>query len=179
MCNMCSDVYSSRKRLSPDSPTPSATFLGLNQASAPRGSARTSTSTPTPATDKVGTFGLSLAQQMAVNGVPKCLLSEPGRDVEGQAEGSALIFLPSSCAEDSGRSGAAVFPAQQVRTLIGSDTDVQNCQGTSASPLSGVVPANTPPSPLTSQAPSVPVCSTHMHAHTRTHTHRLKSWPKG
>lgn len=177
MCNMCSDVYSSRKRLSPDSPTPSATFLGLNQTSAPRGSARTSNPPPLPLT-RLAPSALARPNKWPSTAVPKCLLSEPGRDVEGQAEGSALVFLPSSCAEDSGRSGAAVFPAQQVRTLIGSDTDVQNCQGTSASPLSGVVPANTPPSPLTSQAPSVPVCSTHMRR-PHTHTHGLKSWPKG
>lgn len=48
---------------------------------------------PTSAAAKVGTF--ATAQQMAVTAVPKCLLSEPGRDAEGQAEGSALTFLPS------------------------------------------------------------------------------------
>lgn len=48
---------------------------------------------PTSAAVKVGTF--ARAQQMAITAVPKYLLSEPGRDVEGQAEGSALTFLPS------------------------------------------------------------------------------------
>lgn len=145
---MCS--YSSRKRLSAHFHSPS-TRSRAQIGPLPRGRAPTST------IDKVGAF--APAQQMAVTAVPKCLLSEPGRDVEGQAEGSALLFLSPSMRGGPGRSGAAVFPAQQVRTLIGSDTDVQNCQGASASPLSGVVPVNTPRSPLTSQAPGVLVCS--------------------
>lgn len=82
MCKMCS--YSSKERLSTDSPSPS-TRSRAQIGPAPRGRA------PTFATDKVGAF--APAQQMAVTAVPKCLLSEPGRDAEGQAEGSALIFL--------------------------------------------------------------------------------------
>lgn len=53
---------------------------------------------PTSGTDKVRTF--TPAQAMAVPAVPSCLLSEHGRDREGQAEGSLLIFLSLSCMED-------------------------------------------------------------------------------
>lgn len=91
-----------------------------------------------------------------------------------------------------GGTGTVVFPAQQVLTFISSDMNVQNCQGASTQLLSGVVPANTPPSPWPHRHPvclSVPLpallplhtCAyIHMHAH---HTlTQIKvfshSWPK-
>lgn len=76
-----------------------------------------------------------------------------------------------------GGTGTVVSPAQQVLTFIGSDMNVQNCQGASTQLLSGVVPANTPPSPwphrhpvrLSVRLPALLPLHTcayiHMHAH--------------
>ncbi len=76
-----------------------------------------------------------------------------------------------------GGTGTVVSAAQQVLTFIGSDMNVQNCQGASTQLLSGVVPANTPPSPwphrhpvrLSVRLPALLPLHTcayiHMHAH--------------
>lgn len=66
-------------------------FLSPNQA-------MPCSSAPTSGIDKVATF--TPAQPMAITAVPSCLLSEHGRDREGQVEGSVLIFLSLSCMED-------------------------------------------------------------------------------
>lgn len=130
---------------------------------------------PTSGTDKVGTF--TPAQPMAITAVPTCLLSEHRRDRQGQAEGSVLILLYPVLYGGPGGTGTVVSPAQQVLTVISSDMNVQNCQGASTQLLSGVVPANTPPSPWPHRHPvclsvRLPVllplhtCAyIHMHAH--------------
>ena len=167
MCNMCSYVYSSRKDSADSASTPAHSCAWIRPP--PRGPRarpchwRAWHHGPGPTNGRHGCPQMSA--QWAWEG-------------RGWTGGRKRSHLPALVLRGGpGRSGAAVFPAQQVRTLIGSDTDVQNCQGASASLLSGVVPANAPPSPLTSQAPGVPVCflpctisCSHLRAHMHTHT---------
>lgn len=100
---------------------------------------------PTSGIDKVGTF--TPARATPITAVLTCLLSEHRRDREGQA-GRKCSHPPLLVLYGGPHgTGTVVSPPQQVLTFIGTDVNVQNCQGTSTQLLSGVVPANTPPSP--------------------------------
>lgn len=132
-------------------------------------------SAPTSGIDKVATF-----PPCPTNGHHSCpeLSAQWAWEGQGRTGGRKCSHLPLLVLYGGlGGTGTVVFPAQQVLTFISSDMNVQNCQGASTQLLSGVVPANTPPSPWPHRHPvclSVPLpallplhtCAyIHMHAH--------------